>query len=104
MSMSLDAEGLTFYGRTLVQYNLVTTSASVRSRRQTTPTYSLSNYRETLSLWFRTGVDDGILFLIGNITSEYIIAKVSTELIISMVTTSLSLYSYKEEGYCTQLV
>lgn len=74
LCMALGAEGLTFNGNTYVQLSLL--SENGRNRLQTTPTQLLSNYQESISLWFRTETENGILLLIGNITSEYIQIKV----------------------------
>ena len=71
----LDAQGLTFNGRTLLQYSLVVAGGD-RTRRQATPTTSLSNYREGVSLWFRTETSSGVLYIMGNTTSEHLLIKV----------------------------
>ena len=79
---TLGAEGLTFNGNTYVQFSLL--SENGRNRLQTTQTQLLSNYQESISLWFRTETENGILFLIGNITSEYIQIKVYQVIIMTI--------------------
>ena len=83
LSMALGAEGLTFNGNTYVQFSLL--SENGHSHLQTTFTQQLSNYQESISLWFRTEMENGILFLIGNITSEHIQIKVCHVIIMIIV-------------------
>ena len=71
----IEAQGLTFNGRSLLWYSLVVARGE-RTRRQTTPTQSLSNYRESVSLWFRTEENNGILFIIGRSTGEHLMIRV----------------------------
>lgn len=72
--MILDAESVTFNGRTYGQYSLVMDGGI--SQRQTSLTYNVSSYRETISLWFRAESSEGTFLLIGNTSFEHQLIKV----------------------------